>query len=262
MRRPLPLVIDTDGGTDDAVAIWWALTDPGVEVVALIATWGNVSRDIAAVNCSRLLTAAGRPDIPIALGAEGPIGATPVPPGAGVAIHGEDGLGGHAASWPVGDVAPIGEPATIFLSRLLAEHPGELALATIGPLSTLAEALQTDAALASRVGELAVMGGVIGGSGNILPMGEVNIANDPEAAAVVVGAGWPSPPLLVGLDATLDALLERRHPWCKLGEGGYAARRASSRACFRDVVAGAKGVPRDDHLLAGSAVSHCPARDR
>ncbi|MBW3642138.1 MAG: nucleoside hydrolase [Actinobacteria bacterium] len=78
MRCPLPLVIDTDGGTDDAVAIWWALTEPGVELVALIATGGNVSRDIAATNCNRILTAAGRLGIPIALGAEGPMGGTPV----------------------------------------------------------------------------------------------------------------------------------------------------------------------------------------
>ncbi|MBW3580234.1 MAG: nucleoside hydrolase [Actinobacteria bacterium] len=155
MRCPLPLVIDTDGGTDDAVAIWWALTEPGVELVALIATGGNVSRDIAATNCNRILTAAGRLGIPIALGAEGP-------------------MGGRLSSWCRrchSRRRRAGRPrrieaggrrrsrrgaATIFLSRLMADQLGELALATIGPVSTLAGALRTDPALASRVGALAV----------------------------------------------------------------------------------------------------------
>jgi purine nucleosidase len=203
------MIIDTDGGTDDAAALWWALTDPRVDLVAITVTWGNVDLPTAAATVRRVLTAAGRTDVPVALGAAGPLGPTPLT-GLSTHVHGTDGLGGHAAPWPLGPVEPVDEPAASLLCRLTAERPGELDIVTIGPLSTLAQAVEADASIVGRARSLTVMGGAVARAGNSLPIGEANIAHDPDAAATVIGAGWTTadgqPPLLVGLDVTLQAL--------------------------------------------------------
>ena len=210
MPERLPIVVDTDGGIDDAVALWWALTDPRVDLVAVLATWGNVDLDVAAAVCLRVLAAAGRTDVPVALGAADPLGPTPIPDKA-TFVHGEDGLGGHAERWTVGEAGVSDEPAADLLARLTADRPREISLVTIGPLSTTADALRADPTLAERVRDLVVMGGAVAQKGNALPAGEANIAHDPVAAAEVVAAPWPSPPLLVGLDVTHAALLDRTH---------------------------------------------------
>jgi purine nucleosidase len=205
------MIIDTDGGTDDAVALWWALTDPRIDLVGILVTWGNVSRDTAAANVCRLLNAAGRGDVPVALGADGPIGPTPL---IGLAhhVHGTDGLGGYADRWPTGNVTPVDEPAGEMLARCVAERPDEIDLVAIGPLSTVAGALADDADIPARTRSLTVMGGVVGRAGNSLPVGEANVAHDPLAAERVVTAGWSheaaGPPLLVGLDVTLRAWVD------------------------------------------------------
>ncbi|QXC60200.1 nucleoside hydrolase [Aquihabitans sp. G128] len=202
------LVIDTDGGVDDAVALWWALGAPDVEVVALVATWGNVDRDQAAANLCRLLHAAGRPEIPVALGAADHVGPTPLTTTA-THVHGVDGLGGGAHRWSTGAIVPVAEPGTELLARLAAEQPGQLDLVTIGPLSTLARALEAEPALAAGYRSLTVMGGSVLAGGNALPLAEANVGHDPLAAARVVDGGWRTeqPPLLVGLDVTMQALL-------------------------------------------------------
>lgn len=202
------LVIDTDGGVDDAVALWWALAAPDVEVVALSATWGNTDRDAAAANLCRILHAAGRPDIPIALGAVEATGPSPLGHVA-AHVHGADGLGGHGHRWGTGGVVPVAEPAEELLARLAVEQPGELHLVTIGPLSTVARALAAAPELAGGYASLTVMGGSVLAGGNALPAAEANIAHDASAAAAVVQAAWrgAEPPLLVGLDATMQALL-------------------------------------------------------
>ncbi len=202
------LVIDNDGGVDDCTAIWWALTQPDVEVVALIATWGNTERDAAAANLCRILHAAGRPEIPVALGATEPCGPSPLSDRA-AHVHGSDGLGGCADRWPTGDVTPTDEAPADLLARLVAADPGGIDLVTTGPLTTVAEVLAARPELAGGFRSLTVMGGSVLAGGNALPAAEANIAHDPQAAAAVVGAPWTTerPPLLVGLDVTMAALL-------------------------------------------------------
>ena len=244
------MVIDTDGGTDDAVALWWALTDPRIDLVAITVTWGNVDLATAAATVRRVLTAAGRTDVPVALGAAGPLGPTPLDALA-THVHGNDGLGGHAEHWPIGTVAPVDEPASELLCRLTAERPGELDLVAIGPLSTLAQAVEADASLVSRTRSLTVMGGAVARSGNSLPAGEANIAHDPSAAATVVGAGWSSatgePPLLVGLDVTLRALYGA-DTLALAGEGRTAAARflAGPLQAYAEFYARSRQAPSGD----------------
>ena len=198
------MIIDTDCGVDDAAALWWALTDPRLDVVGITVVWGNVSLDVASRAVLHVLQGAGREDVPVALGDAGPIGTAPDLRPA-TFIHGEDGLGNTVTGPPNGHV--IDEPAAELLRRVVGERPGEVSLVTLGPLSTIGRLVQTDPSFARDVDELVVMGGSARKGGNALPWGEANVAHDPLAAQAVVTAGWRTPPLLVGLDVTHQATL-------------------------------------------------------
>ena len=199
-----PVVIDTDGGVDDAVALWWALTDPALDVVAITVVWGNVDVDIATQSVLRVLHATGRDDVPVAVGAPGPLQPAPDLRPA-TFIHGDDGLG-NAAGFPA-PLHAVDEPAAALLARLVAERPGELTLVTLGPLTNIGVVVHDDPRFAGNVADLVVMGGSARRGGNALPYGEANIAHDPIAAQRTVVAPWARPPLLVGLDVTLTATL-------------------------------------------------------
>jgi purine nucleosidase len=201
---PIPVVIDTDPGVDDAVALWWALTSPALDVVALTAVHGNVGVKLAAANACKILQAAGRPEVPVAVGAADPIGPAPVY-GKPEWIHGRDGLGDGGI--PDASFGPLDEPAADLLARLVHERPGEISIVALGPVTNLATVIAADPAWAGAVGGLVVMGGSVAAGGNATPAAEANVAHDPVAAAAVVGAAWTTPPLLVTLDATHQATL-------------------------------------------------------
>jgi purine nucleosidase len=198
------LVLDSDGGVDDAAALWYALTCPEVDLRAITVTGGNVPLERAADNVARVAQLAGRPDVPIALGDPRPYGPSPRlhrP----VGIHGEDGVGDtgrRPTPW-----TPDPRPAEQLLADLVEEARGEITVVTLGPLRNLARCLEATPEFASQVGQLVVMGGAVVVQGNCLPVCEANIAHDPSAAAVVAAAPWHRPPLLVPLDVTLTATL-------------------------------------------------------
>jgi len=198
-------MIDTDCGVDDAVALWFALTDPRLDVVSITTVFGNGTAAGAAENVHRILHAAGREDIPIALGADAPIDLAPDLRHPDF-IHGTDGVGNTHRPLPPGHRV-ADEDAPALLSRLTRERPGELGLITLGPLTNVAAVLRADPGFAARVPSLVVMGGSILRGGNALPAAEANVAHDPTAAAEVVAAPWAGPPLLVGLDVTHEATL-------------------------------------------------------
>jgi purine nucleosidase len=198
------VIIDTDGGVDDAAALWWALTDPRLDVVAITVVWGNVSLEVATASVLRVLEAAGRTDVPVAVGLGDPIGPAPELRPA-TFIHGEDGLGDTFLPPP--STRAVDEPALELLARMVHERPGEIAIVPIGPLSNLGTIVTSDPSFAAAAGPLVVMGGSARKGGNALPAGEANVAHDPVAAQAVVTAAWTSPPLLVGLDVTHQATL-------------------------------------------------------
>ncbi len=208
--RPLPVIIDTDGGVDDAAALWWALDDPRLDVIAVTVVWGNVPVETALESVTRVLSAAGRRDVTVAAGEAGPNGPAPALRPASF-IHGDDGLGNTTAGTPAPHLAPALEPAADLMRRLCLERPGEVAVVAIGPLSNLGRLVAEAPEWARSVNELVVMGGSARAGGNALPNGEANIAHDPVAAARVVGAGWTTPPLLVGLDVSRVATLTEAH---------------------------------------------------
>ncbi len=185
MTKKIPLLIDTDPGVDDALALLMAFNDPRHEVVGLTIAAGNVGLDHTVRNALKLCEVVGRDDVPVFAGCADPL----VHPSVDAAhVHGRDGFG------DVG-LAPAAQPAqaehaALAILRLSHEYAGELLLVALGPLTNLALALRLDPTLPQRVKRFVVMGGAITGHGNITPAAEFNIAFDPEAAHIVF-SGFP-----------------------------------------------------------------------
>ena len=198
----MKVVIDTDPGVDDAVAILMACASPELDLLGLTTVFGNCAVDVATRNALVLLDVGGRPDVPVARGAADPVATPylgPVPQ-----IHGVDGMGdGDPLPSPSG--TPVGQSAAEFLCRTAAAHPGEVTILAVGPLTNLALALRLRPDLDTLVERVVVMGGNALVPGNATPAAEANIRNDPEAADVVFGARWPV--TMVGLDVTHRVLL-------------------------------------------------------
>jgi pyrimidine-specific ribonucleoside hydrolase len=203
----IPLVIDTDPGVDDAVALLVALHSPEVRVEAVTTVYGNVDLATTTANALRLLALGGRPDVPVASGADRPL-VHPQPYRAD-AWHGADGLGGRADRLPppASGVDPRGAVALIADVLRAATQP--VTIAAIGPLTNIALLLAVHPQLTAKIGRLVVMGGALGG-GNTTPAAEFNVWSDPEAARrVLVEEAVPT--TLVPLDLTTRSLV--RAPW-------------------------------------------------
>lgn len=198
------LVLDVDTGVDDAMAILTALKAPEAEVLAIGTVWGNVPVPLATENTLRVLEVAGVDDVPVAAGAARPLLAPFV---TAEFVHGEDGLGNTFMPKPRGKAT--GEHAADQLIRLAREYPGEITLVPVGPLTNIALALTKEPQLPELIKEVVLMGGVVCAPGNMGPMVEANIGHDPEAAKMVLAAGWPI--TMVGLDVTTKACMTEEH---------------------------------------------------
>lgn len=202
---PQKIIIDTDPGVDDSMAILFALRSPELEVAGLTTVFGNSNVEQCAANALRILEVAGRTDIPVAAGAAAPL----VRPyhGRGDIVHGDDGLGN--SFFPPSARRPGAEHAARFIIRTVMAQPGEMALVAIGPLTNLALAVRLEPRIASAVKAVIIMGGAAFVPGNISPVAEANLYNDPEAAAIVFSAGWPL--TMVGLDVTTRTVMTRKY---------------------------------------------------
>ena len=191
---PRPVIIDTDPGIDDAVAILLALASPELALEAIVAVAGNATLGATARNACAVLELAGREDVPVYAGCPRPIG--PILPDAAYA-HGEAGLGDVVLPEPA--LRPRPEHGVLFLvERLRRAAPRSVTICALGPLTNIAAALVLAPEIAAAVAELAVMGG--GTHGNITPAAEFNMHCDPHAAAIVFDSGVPI--TLVPLDVT------------------------------------------------------------
>ena len=182
MTDRIPLLIDTDPGVDDALALLMAFDDARHEVVGLTIAAGNVGLAHTVANALKLCEVAGV-DVPVFAGCPTPL----LHPARDAAyVHGHDGFGdtGYA---PAARSAEA-EHAALAILRLSHEHAGRLLLVALGPLTNLALALRLDPSLPQRVARLVVMGGAVSAHGNISAAAEFNIAFDPEAAHIVFGA--------------------------------------------------------------------------
>ncbi len=195
-NTPRKVIYDTDPGVDDAMALYFALAHPGIEIVGITTTFGNVSVQQATTNALYLTSLANR-QIPVSQGV-----ATPwVKPGEAppAFIHGADGLGNLATRQPVSSKA---DPRTAaqFIVDMARAQPGEITLVAVGPLGNLAAALMLEPKLPHLLREVILMGGAVLEPGNVSPVAEANIWNDPHAADKVFTAGWKL--TMLGLDVT------------------------------------------------------------
>ncbi len=196
------IILDTDPGIDDAMAIFTAMAHPNIDLLGLTTTFGNVSVEQATKNALKLVEMAGT-DTPVARGVATPWFKEPAPfPDF---VHGVDGFGNLELDDPASNALPIS--AAEFIVREVNEQPGEITLVAIGPLGNLATALQLDPELPSKVKQVVLMGGVIASDGNVSPVAEANILSDPHAADRVFAASWPV--VMVGLDVTHQIMIPR-----------------------------------------------------
>ena len=193
MSSRIPMVVDTDVGTDDAVALVLALRDPRAEVVVVTAVAGNTSLPNVVQNALYTAEITGVP-VSVHPGAPRPLLRELA---TAAEIHGGDGLGDIGL--PLRDRIPSGEPAVEALLRAAREHRGELVLVTLAPLTNVALACLADPDFAASVRRCVMMGGTGQGPGNVTPVAEFNIWVDPEAAAIVFRSGLDI--TMVGWDA-------------------------------------------------------------
>ena len=216
------LLIDTDPGIDDALALLLALASPGASVESITTVAGNVPVDQAVHNVFRILDVARPAPVPrVARGAQAPLKRALVTAGD---VHGDDGLGNLDRF-----VEPDGRPRYPGLSHALEMNDGadliletadrfgaDLVVVALGPLTNLATALERDARRLARAGRIVVMGGAVGAPGNVTPAAEFNFYVDPEAAAAVFDAGLALE--LVPLDVTRQAVLRQSGLAARLSE--------------------------------------------
>ncbi|MBU3031002.1 nucleoside hydrolase [Paracoccus marinaquae] len=201
MKRKI--IIDTDPGQDDAVAILLALASPELEVLGVTAVAGNVPLALTQLNARKILELAGRVDVPVFAGSDAPLARRLV---TAEHVHGKTGLDGidlPAPAMPLQDRHAV----DFIIDRLRREPAGSVTLVPIGPLTNIASAFQRAPDIVARVERIVLMGGAYFEVGNITPASEFNIHVDPEAAKIVFDAGAPL--VVLPLDATHQALTSR-----------------------------------------------------
>jgi inosine-uridine nucleoside N-ribohydrolase len=246
---PRQVIIDTDPGTDDAIAITLALNSPEVAVRALTVVAGNVPAPQGLDNALRLVSLARRCDLPVAIGAQRPL--------AGILTtaelyHGKNGLGDVQV--PPATCVADKRWAPDLIVDLVHAAPHGITLVTLGPLTNIALALSKDPSIVALVKEVIMMGGAISG-GNASPAAEFNVYVDPEAAKLVFEAGWPL--TMVGLDVGDKAILTRSHLAVLAHEHSPMAQLVSDIGAFllqRAERAGRPGASMYDPLAIGVAI--------
>lgn len=248
----MKLILDTDPGVDDALAIAYAAAAPEIDLIGLTTIYGNAQVHQASRNARYLTDLLGL-NIPVAQGAALPRGAAQFHPAGH--LHGSEGFG---------DVTDIPDPggdhcetAPEYLVRMAREHGPDLTICALGPLTNIADALRLDPGFAASVGRLVIMGGAVFTSGNASAEAEANILNDPVAADEVFASGMKT--TMVGLEVTQKilycatdfAILSAAAPQV----GGFLNRAVQSHLNFYSLTLGVDGCALHD-ATAVIACSH------
>jgi pyrimidine-specific ribonucleoside hydrolase len=221
----VPLLIVCDPGIDDAVALFLACASPEVRLLGVTTVGGNAGLEHTTRNARRLLTLAGRPDVPVAAGAARPLVRSQ--PGRAAYVHGDDGVRGAELPEPAAAVDP--RHAVELLADTVAGSAEPVTLVAVGPLTNVALFYALHPELAARLHRLVVMGGSIG-AGNVTPGAEFNVWADPEAAYRVLtdpGLPRPVPTTLVVLEVTFAVPLDEAAVG-RLAAGGAVGRAAAA----------------------------------
>ena len=199
-NMPKRILIDTDPGIDDSLAILLALASPELSLEGLSIVHGNCSLEQATHNALSILELAGARHIPVAKGCELPL----VQPSLlAPETHGNTGLG--YAKLPEPQTRPIRQHGTDFLIERIMSNPGEITLVALGPLTNVALAIRQEPRIVNALKELIIMGGAIRHEGNTTALAEFNTYVDPHAAHIVYHAGIPT--TLVSLDVSYQCVL-------------------------------------------------------
>lgn len=199
---PTRIILDTDPGADDALAIMLMLASPEIKLEAITTVHGNVNIDKTTRNALALLEFLNATHIPVARGCTVPL-VKPSHISKGESVHGSSGMG--RTNLPEPKIKPINTHAVDYLIERFLAEPNELTLFAVGPLTNVALAIRKEPKFAQAVKELVIMGGAIRSGGNMSPLAEFNIYEDPHAAHIVFNSGIPI--TLIPLDATYKCLL-------------------------------------------------------
>ncbi len=243
------IILDTDPGTDDAMALMLALNSPELDVRAITVVPGNVTAQQGLDNALRMVSLAHRCDIPVAAGAQHPLFQKLT---TAEFWHGKNGLAN--IELPPSKCKVDARYGPDLIIEMVHAAPHEITLVPIGPLTNIALAVEKDPSIVPLVKEVILMGGSISG-GNVNAAAEANVANDPEAAQIVFQAGWPL--TMVGLDVgdktllgkkQLEQLAETHGPISDFIHG-VASYLVNLSAQF-----GSPGTPMYDPLAVGVAI--------
>lgn len=194
------IIIDTDPGQDDAVAILLALASPELDVLGITAVAGNVPLSLTQKNARMICELAGRPDVKVFAGADRPLVRRLV---TAEHVHGRTGLDGPELPEP-GMSLQDQHAVDFIVETLLSEEPATVTLCPLGPLTNIAAALHRAPEIAGRIREIVLMGGGFFEGGNVTPAAEFNIYVDPHAAEIVLSSAVPI--VMMPLDVTHKAL--------------------------------------------------------
>ena len=203
VQSPERVIIDTDPGIDDAMAILLALNSPELKVEALTVVPGNVEASQGLENALKLVSLAGRCDLPVAGGAQHPLNQKLI---TAQFWHGKNGLAG--VELPPSKCKADSRFGPDLIIEMIHKYPHAIMLIPVGPLTNIALAVSKDPSIVPLVKDIVVMGGSITG-GNVNGAAEANIYDDPEAASIVFNAGWIV--TMIGSDVGERTLMTRKH---------------------------------------------------
>ncbi|WP_077032890.1 nucleoside hydrolase [Pelomonas sp. KK5] len=251
------VIYDTDPGIDDAMALWLLARSPEIDLRAITTVFGNASVETTTRNALVLSTLYGL-KLPVAAGASKAIAAADegdYP----AHVHGDDGLGGMSAVAEPAKELLDPRPAHQLICDMVNAEPGAITLIAVGPFTNLALALRHDPSIVNKVRQVILMGGAfgtLGHGGNVTPVAEANVINDPEAADLVLTAAWPI--VVVGLDVTQQVVMTEDYLSSQQGRGGkvgdFLWQATRHYQDFYSEVAGIRGVYSHDASAVAYAI--------
>lgn len=246
------LIIDTDPGIDDVLALMFTLRNPEVNVLGITTVSGNVTVDVATPNALRTLELLERTDIPVARGASLPLSRDQV---TAEWVHGKDGIAN--LNLPVPSLKPVRQSAVEWMSETLRNAEVPVTVVALGPLTNLGLLRIQDPEAFGKIEGIVFMGGAAACPGNTTPRAEFNIYADPDAAKLVLSSGVPL--TMVGLDVTMKTILREDHiKVLEICRGSAAAQFAAKlcRAAMNGIIRRLelKGIALHDPLAVGAAV--------
>lgn len=247
--EPRRVLIDTDPGIDDAMAILLALNSPELKVEALTVVPGNMEAAQGLENALKIVSLAGRCDVVVVGGAQHPLNQKLI---TAQFWHGKNGLAG--VELPASKCKADSRFGPDLIIEMVHKYPHELTLIPVGPLTNIALAVSKDPTIASLVRDIVIMGGSISG-GNVNGAAEANIYNDPEAAQIVFNAGWKV--TMIGSDVGERTLMTRKHVQTLQAEHGPESEFVAKLADFyltRSEKSGYSGAAMYDPLAVGTVI--------